>query len=219
MNSGGALLAKPCRRSPFPSNGVFGRSQCACDSTRYFIASCTPGRSRRSSWVLARELTRSRLTTAAIVPIIRDTASIRPEDEAVPSAGSTSLADTAWPAVAGTLRYCVEDPPGPRFVIFETSGTIKLAQGPLFVENPYITIAGQTAPSPGILIRGPGLIIDTHDVVVQHVRVRVGSIGANRQRSGVRDDATRVVIDHVSVSWSIWTALSCRRLHARASAG
>ena len=119
----------------------------------------------------------------------------------------TSLSDSAWPTQPGTLRHCVETSSGPRFVIFEISGTIKLAQGPLFVKNPFITIAGQTAPSPGILIRGPGLIIDTHDVVVQHVRVRVGSIRSEPTALWVRDDATRVVIDHVSLSWSIWTSL------------
>jgi hypothetical protein len=96
---------------------------------------------------------------------------------------------------------------GRRFVIFEISGTVNLAQGPLVVRSPYITIAGQTAPSPGIVIRGPGLIIDTHDVVVQHVRVRVGNLTGTPIALWVRDDATRVVIDHVSISWSIWTAL------------
>jgi hypothetical protein len=120
----------------------------------------------------------------------------------------TSLSDTAWPAVPSTLRYCVEDTRGPRFVIFEISGTINLAQGPLFVRNPYITIAGQSAPSPGIVIRGPGVIIDTHDVVIQHVRVRVGAISGDPMALWVRDDATRVVIDHVSLSWSVWTALA-----------
>jgi hypothetical protein len=119
----------------------------------------------------------------------------------------TNLSDTEWPAVAGTLRYCVEASSGPRFVVFEVSGTIRLLQGPLFVKHPYITIAGQTAPSPGILIRGPGLLIDTHDVVVQHVRVRVGNIGNEPSALVARDDAHNVVVDHVSVSWAVWTAL------------
>ena len=120
----------------------------------------------------------------------------------------TSLSDSAWPPAAGTLRYCVEASTGPRFVVFETSGTIKLSQGPLFVRNPYITIAGQTAPSPGVLVRGPGLIIDTHDVVVQHLRIRVGNVSGEPVALWIRDDATKVVIDHVSVSWSVWTALA-----------
>ena len=120
----------------------------------------------------------------------------------------TSLSDTAWPAQPHTLRYCVETSKGPRFVVFEISGTINLKQGPLIVRNPFITIAGQTAPSPGVLIRGPGVIIDTHDVVLQHMRVRVGNIPEEPIALWLRDDAHRIVVDHVSLSWSVWTGLA-----------
>jgi hypothetical protein len=118
----------------------------------------------------------------------------------------TSLNDMAF-APPGTLRYCVERLTGPRFVVFEISGTINLTQGPLYVRSPFVTIAGQTAPSPGILIRGPGVIIDTHDVVMQHVRIRVGNIPNEPVATWIRNDATNVVLDHISVSWSVWTAI------------
>jgi hypothetical protein len=117
----------------------------------------------------------------------------------------TSLIDSPWQP--GTLRHCVETSAGPRFVIFEISGTITLSYGPVFVRNPFVTIAGQTAPSPGIVIRGPGLIIDTHDVVVQHLRARVGNLRDEPTGLWLRDDADRVVIDHVSVSWAVWTSV------------
>jgi hypothetical protein len=107
----------------------------------------------------------------------------------------------------------VEDASGPRFVVFEVSGTIRLFQGPLFVKNPYLTIAGQSAPSPGILIRGPGVIIDTHDVVVQHIRVRVGNLQNEPSALVVRDDADNVVVDHVSLSWAVWTATGVGAYH------
>jgi hypothetical protein len=120
----------------------------------------------------------------------------------------TSLSDSSWPPVAGTLRYCVELSSGPRFVIFEVSGTVRLAQGPLYVKNPYITIAGQTAPSPGILIRGPGVIVDTHDVVLQHLRIRVGNLPNEPHGLWLRNNATNVVVDHLSVSWSVWSGIA-----------
>ena len=126
----------------------------------------------------------------------------------------TSLSDTAWPARPNTLRHCVETSTEPRFVIFEISGTITLGQGPLVVRHPYITIAGQTAPSPGIVIRGPGLVIDTHDVVVQHVRIRVGNVPHEPIGLWLRDDANKVVVDHVSVSWSVWTAVAVSAFRA-----
>lgn len=120
----------------------------------------------------------------------------------------TSVSDTAWPPAQGTLRYCVETLTGPRIVIFETSGTIRLVQGELVITSPYITIAGQTAPSPGILIRNQGLVVDTHDVVVQHIRVRVGNVGGLPHGLWVRDDADDIVFDHVSVSWAIWNGVT-----------
>jgi hypothetical protein len=103
---------------------------------------------------------------------------------------------------SGSLRSCLEAS-GPRFVIFETSGTITISY-PITVTNPYVTIAGQTAPSPGILVRGPGIIFDTHDAVIQHLRIRVGNIGGDPIGLWLRDDATNIVVDHVSVSWGVW---------------
>jgi hypothetical protein len=120
----------------------------------------------------------------------------------------TSLSDSVLPPQPGTLRYCVEASTGPRFVVFEISGTIQLMQGPLFVRHPFVTIAGQSAPSPGILIRGPGVIVDTHDVVMQHIRVRVGAVSDEPHGIWLRDDARNVVIDHVSVSWAVWTSVA-----------
>ena len=60
----------------------------------------------------------------------------------------------------GSLRSCVEKS-GPRTVVFRTSGTIVL-RSRLRIRNPYITIAGQTAPGGGIQLtfKEPGTIPD-----------------------------------------------------------
>ncbi|MCB0321916.1 MAG: hypothetical protein KDD69_00030 [Bdellovibrionales bacterium] len=119
----------------------------------------------------------------------------------------TNLNDTG----SGSLRNCVEAS-GPRVCVFEVSGTIR-AYEPVKIKNPYITIAGQTSPSPGITIRGGRIIIETHDVVVQHIRVRAGDDPANQvaeepqNRDGLSilgfNPVYNVIVDHVSVSWSI----------------
>ena len=76
----------------------------------------------------------------------------------------------------GSFKWAVEQP-GKRIVVFEVAGAIDLSFGTITVKEPHLTIAGQTAPSPGItLIRG-GIDIGTHDIVVQHIRVRVGRSG------------------------------------------
>jgi hypothetical protein len=51
-------------------------------------------------------------------------------------------------------------------------------------------------------------VIDTHDVVVQHLRIRVGNIGYEPHALWIRDNARDVVIDHVSLSWSVWNSVS-----------
>ena len=108
---------------------------------------------------------------------------------------------------AGSLRDALALPM-PRVVIFETSGTIA-AQSDYVVTNPYLTVAGQTAPSPGITVRNFGIQPYTHDVLLQHLRIRPGDgpplIPATQDHDGsIAYDAhvTRVVYDHCSLSWA-----------------
>jgi pectate lyase len=97
---------------------------------------------------------------------------------------------------------------GPRIIVFEVGGVIDLGERTLKIDAPFATIAGQTAPSPGItLIRG-GIDIATHDVVVQHIRVRPGD-GGRPKRSGSDYDAIStlagahdVIVDHCSLTWA-----------------
>lgn len=98
---------------------------------------------------------------------------------------------------------------GPRIVVFEVGGQIDLGEMTLNVTAPYLTIAGQTAPSPGItLIRGKGVAITTHDVIVQHLRIRTGDSGHAKgsgwSTDGIRteDGAYDVIIDHCSLTWA-----------------
>jgi hypothetical protein len=62
-------------------------------------------------------------------------------------------------------------------VVFEVAGVIDLEGSTLQISNPYITIAGQTAPSPGITIIKGGISIRTNDVILQHIKVRPGEAG------------------------------------------
>lgn len=108
----------------------------------------------------------------------------------------------------GSLKAALEAK-GPRIVVFEVAGQIDLGEQTLKVVEPYLTLAGQTAPSPGItLIRGKGFAISTHDVIVQHIRVRTGD-GGHPKASGWSTDGVRtedgaydVIIDHCSLTWA-----------------
>jgi pectate lyase len=110
----------------------------------------------------------------------------------------------------GSLKACI-DASGPRVCVFEVSGSIRLTAD-MAVRNDYLTIAGQTAPSPGIMIRGAALKIQASEVLVQHLRIRAGDDAtgpapANRDSLKIEGSSTKtvrnIVIDHCSFSWAI----------------
>jgi len=98
-----------------------------------------------------------------------------------------------------------------RIIVFRVAGTIEL-KSELQISHPFITIAGQTAPGGGICIKNAGITIITHDVLIQHIRVRPGNKGpvdadindavSILGRHGNTDGAYNVVLDHISASWS-----------------
>lgn len=116
------------------------------------------------------------------------------------------------PEGPGTLRAAVETK-GPRLVVFEVGGIIDLASKSLRVKEPYLTIAGQTAPNPGITLLRGALAVETHDVIIRHVSVRPGDAGQPR-KSGWSPDgiavnaASNVLIDHCSATWAVDENLS-----------
>ena len=72
----------------------------------------------------------------------------------------------------GSFREACETG-GARIIVFNVSGIIRL-KSPIIVRAPYVTIAGQTAPGDGVCIAGESFWVDTHDVVVRHMRFRRG---------------------------------------------
>jgi len=107
----------------------------------------------------------------------------------------------------GSFRAACEAK-GPRMVVFRVSGIIDL-NGPVEIREPYITIAGQSAPGDGICLRRFGLAIDTHDVVVRFLRSRPGDLaGREVDAMGIGGQSRRVILDHCSASWSVDECLS-----------
>jgi pectate lyase len=100
--------------------------------------------------------------------------------------------------------------PGPRTVIFRVSGTIDL-KSRLVIREPFLTIAGQTAPGDGICLSGMDFIVSTNDVIMRYLRSRPGD-----QKPGERDafsltSVDNVIVDHCSASWGIDEQLSTWR--------
>jgi len=119
----------------------------------------------------------------------------------------------------GTLREACETG-GARIIVFNVSGIIRLST-PIHVRAPYIIIAGQTAPGDGVCVTGFSFLIDTHDIIIRHMRFRRGA-----QDVGFRDDACgsntvgNIMIDHVSASWGLDENMSMyRHVYQRDSTG
>jgi len=108
----------------------------------------------------------------------------------------TSLEDSG----PGTLREGCEAA-GPRIIVFNVAGIIHLKL-PIYIEAPYITVAGQTAPGDGICIAGQSVMDDTHDVVIRYVRFRRGNPDIfDRQSDLAGSPVGNIIIDHCSASW------------------
>lgn len=102
----------------------------------------------------------------------------------------------------GSFRWACEQG-GARIVVFNVSGIIKL-KSPIYVRAPYITIAGQTAPGEGVIIAGESFQVDTHDVIVRHMRFRRGeTLVWHREDSFGGNPVGNIMIDHCSCEWGL----------------
>ncbi len=115
----------------------------------------------------------------------------------------------------GSLRAAIEAT-GARIVVFRLAGTIELKTS-LIISNPYITIAGQTAPGQGITLRDISAAVEalieiqTHDVIVRYLTLRAGPPSAGDAMqilASASHDTYNVVVDHNSMSWAVGRDLS-----------
>ena len=102
----------------------------------------------------------------------------------------------------GSFRWACEQG-GARIIVFNVSGIIWL-KSPIYVRAPYITIAGQTAPGDGVCIAGESFQVDTHDVIVRHMRFRRGQTSVwYREDSFGGNPIGNIMIDHCSCEWGL----------------
>lgn len=113
----------------------------------------------------------------------------------------------------GSLRAAVLMK-GPRLITFDVGGVIHHRKEPLSIEEPYVTISGIGSPVPGITLADEEVRVQTHDVVLRHLRIRTGDADVPRDGWDNRDalnlghpdrptDTHDVIIDHCSFSWAV----------------
>jgi hypothetical protein len=145
---------------------------------------------------------------ALLFMIVAPQAQAHPEDPTRGGAGGriitvTTLAKDGPGSFTEALAQA-----GPRTIVFEVGGVIDLGLSSIAITEPFVTVAGQTAPSPGItLIRG-GIDVRTHDVKLQHLRVLSGAGGQARGSGWEADSlstvgAARVVVENMTLMWGV----------------
>ncbi len=118
----------------------------------------------------------------------------------------TSLDDSG----PGTFREACEAG-GPRIVVFNVAGIIRLKDR-IRIRAPYITIDGSTAPGDGVCIAGNTVELDTHDVVIRHMRFRRGATDVGDRNDSIGGNPVgNIMIDHVSASWGLDENMSMYR--------
>jgi pectate lyase len=115
----------------------------------------------------------------------------------------TTLAD----AGPGSLREAVSQPG--RIVVFDISGTIKLASNLVLAND--LTVAGQTAfagEGKGITVYNKSVSLsDKHNIILRYIRFRQGIQGDRGKCSINCSNAGNIVIDHCSIEWGRWDCL------------
>ena len=123
----------------------------------------------------------------------------------------TSLDDDVQNPQPGTLRYGLTKVSGPRTIVFDVAGTITL-KGRLTCSDKYVTIAGQTAPGRGIMLRGAPLGMQS-DGITRFIRMRLGYHNGDTDKGldglGMAGN-DHAIMDHCSISWTIDEGFSSR---------
>jgi len=137
--------------------------------------------------------------------------------------------------IEGSLRYGIKKANGPRTIVFDVSGIISL-KSRLSCSDKFVTIAGQTAPGNGIMIRTCPFGMQS-DGITRFIRMGLGhkklvnNVIPNESKNGYSygDEAgtsdetilggndgmgmagnNHSIMDHCSISWTIDEAFSSR---------
>jgi pectate lyase len=118
--------------------------------------------------------------------------------------------------IPGSLRAAVKTR-GPRTIVFRVGGTIEL-KADLDITEPFITIAGQSAPGGGICLKNASLKIQAPQVIIRHLRVRPGDV-QGRELDAISCREQNVILDHCSASWGIDETISTNGSSANVTVG
>ncbi len=110
----------------------------------------------------------------------------------------------------GSLRDALTGNYGPRTVVFTVGGLFEL-NSDVTITQPYITVAGQTAPGKGMCTKGYALgASGAKDLIIRHIRSRPGNISGTTLNGSGLAGVDHAIMDHCSISWGIDEEMSTR---------
>ncbi len=144
--------------------------------------------------------------------------------------------------IEGSFRYGIKKVSGPRTIVFDVAGVISL-KSRLTCSDKFVTIAGQTAPGNGVMLRTCPFGMQS-DGITRFLRMRLGhkkminglipkggdngnGVEYAPEEAGQTEDTTlsgldgmgmsgndHAIMDHCSISWTIDEAFSSRSAKA-----
>ena len=125
----------------------------------------------------------------------------------------TSLDDNPSDPQPGTLRYGIVCEKGPRTIVFDVSGYITL-KARLTCSDKYVTVAGQTAPGKGIILRGAPFGMNS-DGITRFLRIYRGYASTEEEQNRGLDGfgmagADHAIMDHCTIAWTTDEGFSSR---------
>lgn len=120
----------------------------------------------------------------------------------------TTLEDSGKGSLRDAIKQC-----GPCIVIFDVSGDIQLVSD-LVLDKKNITIAGETAPAPGITLRNGSVKIRGQSIVLSNLAVYPGSspdpeIAGNRDGVSIYGSISKgievrdILLRNISIGWGV----------------
>ena len=110
-----------------------------------------------------------------------------------------------------SLREAIEEEAGPRTIVFSVGGVFDTGDLNLNLsgkDGSNVTVACQTAPPPGVVLRTYGFNIQqgARDIIFRHCAVRLVDVGPPKSVAGraftIRGGSANIILDHMSLSWA-----------------
>lgn len=125
----------------------------------------------------------------------------------------TSLDDDVDNPQPGTFRYGITKVKGPRTIVFDVAGYIDL-KGRLLCSDKYVTVAGQTAPGKGVILKGAPFGMNS-DGITRFMRIHRGYAATEAEQSRGLDGfgiagGDHAIMDHCSIAWTTDEGFSSR---------